>query len=95
MYEDLMNENLISCRKYTLQHIAHVEENKEELGGKRYFVELDLESEGKAYRFSDYFLKPRLNESLCLPEGHNGWRHDVMVCPSTNSHLPKRPSNCK
>lgn len=57
-------------RKYTLKEVLSVEENKDDIKGDRYLVELELQNvdSQKSFRFSEYVYRPK-GGKLCYPKG--------------------------
>ncbi|XP_065659547.1 uncharacterized protein LOC100206109 [Hydra vulgaris] len=62
---------------FTNPDIVHIEENKEEILGKRYFVEVDVINSGSTYRSSGWFFKYK-NGSVCKPSGYV-WRSNEKI----------------
>ncbi len=67
-------------RRYTLHTLVNVEENSDDVNGKRYLIEAALEDTflRQHVRLSVYVYRPVSTNKLCFPDNFQ-WNPDAMV----------------
>ena len=77
---NIIHISILFSSSLQFSKIAHVEENRENLKGKRYFLEIDVVNitSKEKLRISNYVYKPSKDEPLCSPKDYR-WDKSVKI----------------